>query len=140
MNTKIADAQAAANTALEAAAAAEEAASSIDVYSKNDIDDMFANMKSLSNLGAEFSDNILTLFDKSKERDDPDYVISTVDNIDTLSKLDVVFNRDTSTGESSLSFYDGEQPIKTVQLDFTPDVTWQTQFATAVGTQTDSKI
>lgn len=140
MNTKVADAQAAANTALEAAAAAEEAANSIDVYSKSDIDEMFANTKSLSNLGAEFADNVLTLYDKSKERNDPDFVIATVNNIDTLNKLDVVFNRDTSTGESTLSFYDGENLIKTVQLDFTPNVTWQTQFATAVGTQTDSKI
>lgn len=140
MNTKVADAQAAANTALEAAAAAEEAANSIDVYSKSDIDEMFANTKSLSNLGAEFADNVLTLYDKSKERNDPDFVIATVNNIDTLNKLDVVFNRDTSTGESTLSFYDGEYLIKTVQLDFTPNVTWQTQFATAVGTQTDSKI
>lgn len=140
MNTKVSDAQAAANTALEAAAAAEEWASSVDVYSKSDIDEMFAETKSLSNLGAEFTGGALVLYDKSKLRSDPDFVIASVDNIDTLNKLRVVFNRDDNTGDSSLSFYDDENLLSTVVLDFTPNVEWQTEFASAVGTQTDSKI
>lgn len=140
MNTKVSDAQAAANTALEAAAAAEEWASSVDVYSKSDIDEMFAETKSLSNLGAEFTSGALVLYDKSKLRSDPDFVIASVDNIDTLNKLRVVFNRDDNTGDSSLSFYDDNQLLSTVVLDFTPNVAWQTEFASAVGTQTDSKI
>jgi len=70
-----------------AAQAAAQSADSIDTYSKNEIDGMFSELNSLSNLGAEFSDNVLTLYDKSKNPGDTGYVLSTVDNIDTLSNL-----------------------------------------------------
>ena len=50
MNTKVADAQAAANTALEAAAAAEESPRSIDTYNKSDVDTMLSDV--LSHTGA----------------------------------------------------------------------------------------
>jgi len=71
---------------------------------------MFAEVNSLSNLRAKFEDNVLTLYDESKDPTDPDsgYVLSTVDNIDTLNKLSVLYETDSDTGISTLSFYDGD--------------------------------
>jgi len=63
---------------------------------------MFSEFNSLSNLGAEFSNNVLTLYDKSKAPGDSGYVLSTVDNIDTLSNLSITYTTDSQTGVSTL--------------------------------------
>ena len=123
-----------------AAQAAAQSADSIDTYSKNEIDGMFSELNSLSNLGAEFSDNVLTLYDKSKNPGDTGYVLSTVDNIDTLSNLQIQYTTDSETGVATLSFYDNKTLIDSVNLDFVPSAAWQTDFATSINSTTDSKI
>ena len=101
---------------------------------------MFSEVNSLSNLGAEFSNNILTLFDKSKDPSDSDYVLSTVDNIDTLSNLSISYTTNSQTGIATLAFYDDQTLIDSVDLEFIPSASWQSDFATQINGTTDSKI
>lgn len=123
-----------------AAQAAAQSAESIDTYTRSDIDQMFSEFNSLSNLGAEFSNNVLTLYDKSKTPGDSGYVLSTVDNIDTLSNLSITYTTDSQTGVSTLSFYDNETLIDSIDIELVPSAAWQADFATSINQTTDSKI
>ena len=127
-----------------AAQSAAEKAESIDTYSRSDIDGMFAEVNSLSNLRAKFEDNVLTLYDESKDPTDPDsgYVLSTVDNIDTLNKLSIECETDSNTGESILNFYDGDNqtPFQSVTLGVIKRATEWSDFTTQINGQIDSKI
>lgn len=129
-----------ANSAESAASSARDAAASIDSYTKAEIDTMFSDFNSLSNLGAEFENNILTIYDSSKDPEDPEYVLATVDNIDTLGNLSVHYDVDSVTKIATLSFYDRETLLDSVDMEFIPSAVWQSDFVTSINTTTDSKI
>lgn len=129
-----------ANSAESAASSARDAAASIDSYTKAEIDTMFSDFNSLSNLGAEFENNVLTIYDSSKDTEDPEYILATVDNIDTLGNLSVHYDVDSVTKIATLSFYDGQTLLDSVDMEFIPSAVWQSDFVTSINTTTDSKI
>lgn len=140
MSVIVAQARDYATQASNSASTAASIAESIDAYSKSEIDDMLAGMNSLSNLGAVYENNVLTLYDSSKEPSEAGYTLATVSNIDTLSNLSVILTTNVSTGVSTLSFYDGQTLLQDVTLDITPSNTWQSDFASSINSTTDSKI
>ena len=138
MNAKVEEAKAAARDAETAAQNAVDIAAQIDAYSKDEVDALLQDVTSLSNLGASYANDVLTLYDKSKNEADPERNLAEV-NISTLSNLKMAYTSD-SNGVTTLSIYNGDDLIQSLQMNIVPSATWQSDFASSVGTTTDNKI
>lgn len=131
--------QQATEQALIAQEAARSASEATNTYTKAEIDSLLTNLSALSNLNAEFVDGELRFYDTSKEPGDVGYLVDTVTNIDTLENLHVSYNRDTSTGIGTLSFYDGDPnevtAFQTITMDLNPTDNWWADKITGLDTR-----